>query len=53
MMKYQAIREKTEACRWEITPNYTEKLEEAKIMPSSVKLIWQALLEKGYTWIPY
>ncbi|XP_073365547.1 uncharacterized protein [Aegilops tauschii subsp. strangulata] len=30
MVKYQGIREKTESCRWEITPHYMEKLEESK-----------------------
>jgi hypothetical protein len=30
MVKYSAIREKEETTRWEITPFYSEKLEEAK-----------------------
>jgi hypothetical protein len=30
MVKYQGIREKTENCRWKITPHYMEKLEESK-----------------------
>ena len=30
MIKFQKIREKTETCRWDITPTYSEILEEAK-----------------------
>ena len=30
MVKYSGTREKVENCRWEITPFYTEKLEESK-----------------------
>ena len=30
MVKYQAVREKTEKSKWEITPTYMEKLEESK-----------------------
>jgi hypothetical protein len=30
MVKYSGIRAKTDMTRWEITPHYTEKLEEAK-----------------------
>nr|XP_040251478.1 uncharacterized protein LOC120968635 [Aegilops tauschii subsp. strangulata] len=30
MVKYQAVKEKTEKSKWEITPTYMEKLEESK-----------------------
>lgn len=49
MVKYQAIRTKTETCRWDITATYFEKLEESKKYSRYYKLdcvgprLWQVM----------